>query len=198
VYPAAGDHIFLSATGFVAMPDHPEVVSEQPRPLAIFHPETGQVETIPATRAWNPPVSPDGKWLVVVGNDGGASQREVLKLRPFEDPGAESRNLLYASGSSSTTIPSPDWSYFATEGVEPGSVEVVTFPDGMVVGRWSLPGYELGQLFWAPSGRSLAVSGYRYGPDVRGRGNTVVAESLHLIDVPAAPSLGLDAVPQAP
>jgi hypothetical protein len=101
VFPAAGDHIFLYATEMQSMAEHPEVmVGLQPLPLSIYHPETGQVETIAATRDWNPPLSPDGRWLVVVGNDGSASQREVLKVRPFEDPAAEFRNLMYASGSS--------------------------------------------------------------------------------------------------
>jgi len=147
----------------------------------VYHPETGAAESLPSKSFWWPPISKDGRWLMIKGHYGEVGADDALWIRPIEGAGGAFRHV---PGSGGDVAPSPDGAYHAYAHFDAGTVDLVAFPDGRPVARWRLEDYKAAQVWWSPDGGMLAAEGLRYGGE---GGGEVTERAMFLLRVPESP-----------
>ncbi|MEO8082451.1 MAG: hypothetical protein ABI780_01380 [Ardenticatenales bacterium] len=160
-------HLFLNRAGSVR----------------LYHPESKTVESLPSDELWANGVSADGRLLMIRGRDGEGGSNDGLWIRGIDEAGADFTLMPESRGAEPYNAPlSPDGSRMAFLATEAGRIAVVTFPEGTVVGRWDLGGFDGNSVRWSPDGRTIAVDGYRNSAD-----GGIAERALFIVPLPTEP-----------
>jgi hypothetical protein len=125
-------------------------------PVRLYHSETGSVEELPFRHTWAPVFSPDGRWLLLRG------EQEDVYLHPVdateEDPG-RAKPVQIVDDASGPMV----WSPNAAKVVYTAGdlLQVLDAGLGQVTSRWQGEGYQLHPAAWSPGGAHLAALGTR-------------------------------------
>ncbi|MDW8325536.1 MAG: hypothetical protein RMK99_03115 [Anaerolineales bacterium] len=127
-------------------------------PVRLFHSDTRQVETLPFRRVWEPAFSPDGRWLLLSERPRGEDDPEdyALWIRPVVPVGSQPRELV--RGDLPAALWTSDWTKLAFGGSS--RVVVLSFPEGLEIGVWSVGNYTAIPRAWSSDGKLLALEGY--------------------------------------
>ncbi len=151
--------------------------------VRLYHPHSGRVETLPSDDLWAGGFSADGRWLLLHGRDGAAGSSEGLWIRELESPDAPFRLIPESEHNDTDWAPlSEDGRRLAFADMNAGTVVVVSFPEGEVLARWRLAGYQNATASWSPDGRHVAAEGDRLDAEHR-----IVERALFLLALPAGP-----------
>jgi len=139
-------HIVLFGVGIEA--DFP--------PARLYHSETGSVEELPFRHTWSPVFSPDGRWLLLRG------EQEDVYLHPVDtaevDP-ATAKPLQIVDDADGPMVWSPTAERVAYAAGD--LLQVLDAGLGQVTSRWQGERYLLHPAAWSPGGAHLAALGTR-------------------------------------
>ena len=123
--------------------------------VKLYHADRDLVETLPFDTHWHPPFTPDYEWLLLR-----ESATNKVWARRVADVGGEWQHV--------TTNPglirlNPDATETAVRGRDNLAIVWHTFPDGELVGSWSIAPYTAIVASWSANGRFLVVVGHISG-----------------------------------
>jgi len=142
----ANYHLVLFGVGIEA--DFPAV--------RLYHSETGSIEELPFHHTWSPVFSPDGRWLLMRG------EQEDVYLQPVDsaevDP-ERAKTLRIVDDAAGPMPWSPNADRLAYNAGD--LLQVLEVGSGQVTSRWQGEGYQLHPVDWSPDGSRLAALGTR-------------------------------------
>lgn len=151
--------------------------------VRLYHSELQAAETLPSDELWDGGLSRDGVWLMIRGRDGEGGSSGGLWIRGLDDRSTPFRQIPWSEKVGGNSAPySSGQAQFAFGNNEDGLVSIVTFPNGVVVGRWELADDDYSGTRWSPDGRWIAIEGDRRNAD-----GTIVARGLYIAPLPPEP-----------